>query len=413
MLPAPVPVRRPRGLRIPCAALLLGILAAAASAEGAAAQEWKLDTNLSQRFVYSDNLLLGRQNEIETFGSVTTPALRLERNSPTLNLSLDGAFDFARYFDAPGFNSEDQRLRFNASQTLSERASWGLSSRFVHDTLLRSENNENGRFVEDPTELISWDVRPSWTYRLSPVDQLSLSGSYLSNTYDGTDKVDYQYYGGTAQLGHRLSEIDQVTASLSYFRYVPDSTEGDGDETATNTMSALIGYGYEPSERLALSGAIGAGYSIREGVSDGSDDTGLGFRAKFNGRYEITDITSLTFNLSHDSEPGNDGDYETRNRASLGFNQALTPMTRFSLDFQYSDTFDYAGINGDPSDDGADSRFFSVRPGLNWRLTEDVSLAAEYQFRYKLYDDGTDPAMANAVFLNLRWALPTWAWDGY
>lgn len=393
----------------------IGLLPCLASP--APAQEWTLDSDISQRFLYSDNLLLGRDNKIDTFGSITSPHLRLERNAPTLNLSLDGTFDFSEYFNAHGFDSQDQRIRFGATQILSERSSVGLTSTFRRDTLLRTDlNNETGRFVEDPTQLTSWDVRPNWSYLLSPVDRLTVNGSYLSNTYDGNDKVDYVYYGGTAQLGHRLSEIDQVTGSLSYFRYIPDQDERDGDKTATNTISALVGYGYEPSERLSLSGAVGAGYSIREGSGgDGneSDSTGLGYRLKFDARYDISEITSLRFNLSHDSEPGNDGDLTTHNRASLGFDQALTPMTRFSLNMQYADTFDYFGINADPSGDSNESRYFSVRPALTWRLTETVSLAAEYNFRYKLYEEEGDAAMANAAYLNLRWAVPTWAWDGY
>lgn len=385
----------------------------------AAAQEWKLDTSISQRFLYSDNLLLGRDNEINTAGSVTTPTLRLTRNSPTLNVSLDGAFDFSEYFSASDFNSQDQRLRLNATKILSERSSLSLGGGFINDTLLKTELNESGRFVNHPIGLIAWDVRPSWSYLLSPVDQFTLSGSYRSNTYDSNDKVDYTYYGATTQYGHKLSDIDQLTATASYFRYVPDGSRDSGDDVATNTFSALLGYGYEPSERLSLSGAAGLGYSIRESSSgsgqnnDNSDDTGLGYRLKFNARYDISEVTSVRFDLSHDSEPGNDGDQTTRNRLTLGFDQALTPLTKFSLNMQYVDTFDYLGLNNDPSSDGNETRFIAVRPSLSWRLTEDVSLNAEYNFRYKLYEQGDDAAMANAVYLTLRYQLPTWAWDGY
>ncbi len=70
-------------------------MAICAGGSSVSAQEWKLESNISQRVLYSDNLLLSRDREIETVGFITTPALLLERNSPTSHFALDGRFEFA------------------------------------------------------------------------------------------------------------------------------------------------------------------------------------------------------------------------------------------------------------------------------------------------------------------------------
>ena len=98
-----------------------------AGGTSASAQEWKLESNISQQVLYSDNLLLSRDREIETVGFITTPALHLERNSPTSQIAFDGRFEFAEYIDHSDFNSQDQLLNLQVDQALSERAALRLA----------------------------------------------------------------------------------------------------------------------------------------------------------------------------------------------------------------------------------------------------------------------------------------------
>lgn len=124
-------------------------LAICAGGSTASAQEWKLESNLSQRVLYSDNLLLSRDREIETVGFITTPALQIERNSPTSHVTLDARFEFAEYIDHSDFNSQDQLLNLRVDQALSERAAFRLSGAFTHDTTIKSEQDVTGRFLDD------------------------------------------------------------------------------------------------------------------------------------------------------------------------------------------------------------------------------------------------------------------------
>jgi hypothetical protein len=380
------------------------------------AQEWKLDTNLSQQVLYSDNLLLGVDREIETFGAISTPSLRVQRLSPTLDLTLSGRYEFSEYLNHSEFNSQDPFIGINVGKILTERNSLAFKGSFSQDSTLKSElQDETSQFVDKLIQATTYDARPSWTYLLTPVDRVVLGGSYTNVSYDSAEKTDYQYFGSTVDYSHQLSDIDSVTANVSFFRYIPDRV----DDAPTDTVSVLGGYSYKPSDRLSFSGMAGLAYSMRDSNdsgdsgSDSDNDGGLGFRLKVNASYKLDERTSGRVSISHDSEPSSEGDQTTRNRLTLGLNHKLTPLTTFSVNLDYVDNFDYAGMGARTEDDDRESRYASVRPAIAWELTEDVSLVAEYRYRYKLYDDNGDSAMSNSVFLTLKYALPTWAWDGY
>ncbi len=384
------------------------------------AQEWKLDTSLSQQALYSDNLLMGIDREIETFGAISTPSVRLQRLSPTLNLALNGRYEFSEYLNHSEFNSQDPFVGLSVGKILTERSSLAFRGSFSQDSSLKSEQqDETSKFIDKLVQSTTFDARPSWTYLLTPVDRVVLSGTYTDVSYDSTEKTDYQYFGSTLDYNHQLSDIDSVIANVSFFRYIPDRA----DDTPTDTVSVLGGYSYKPSDRLSITGLAGLAYSLKDtngsgsgssgDDSNGDNDGGLGYRLKFNAQYKLDDRTSGRLALSHDSEPSSDGDQTTRNRLTLGVNHKLTPLTSVSVSLDYVDNYDYAGLGGRTENDNRESRYAAVKPAISWELTEDVSLLAEYRFRYKLYEDNGDSAMSNSVFLTLKYALPTWGWDGY
>src|ERR1044071_749790 len=152
------------------------LIATGIGGAGASAQEWQLSSNLQQQMLYSDNLLLSRDREISSFGSITAPTRHLERNSPSGTIALDGRFEFAEYFNHSEFNSQDQFLKFNLDQAISERSGLRLSANFTHDTTLKSEQDVTGRFLDNSFDFINWNVGPGWVYALSPIDQIGLRG---------------------------------------------------------------------------------------------------------------------------------------------------------------------------------------------------------------------------------------------
>ena len=379
-----------------------------AGAKDASAQEWRLDTNISQRVLYSDNLLLSRDREISTFGFITTPALHLERNTPAGQIALDGRFDFAEYVDHSEFNSQDQFLDLAVDQAITERSALRLDASFTRDTTLKNDQDVTGRFLDDSFQFVNWSVAPGWAYLLSPVDEIEVRGSYKKVNYYTDEKTDYQYFGPSIDYSRQLNELERVTATVAAYRFIPRES---GDDY-TDTISTLFGYAYDPSELFSISGGVGLAYSMRH-EDPGNDSDELGYRVKFNVKYVMSDQTSLRASISHDAEPSGDGDQVVRNRVTFGVDHQLAPLVTARFNADYVDNEDIFGTETNTSNEQETTRYTSIRPALAYQLTEDWSLEAQYSFRYRLFEDENEHATSNSVFLTLQYNFPTWAGTGF
>lgn len=401
-----------RALAVTCALAAFALPAMCFEIRHAVAQEWLLGSNITQRGSYNSNLLLTREDETSAFGSITIPEFKLQRTSPTSNIVLDGKFTFSEYINHSNFNSQDQNGALTIEKDLSERSKLGLDASVDRASTLTTDRDITGDFLNRPVHFVAWDVAPSWTYQLSPIDQIRLGPSYSAVDYEPVStKTDYRFYGSSLQYSHALSELAQLTGSLSYFRYEPN-----GLDTKTDIYGGLVGYRYRPSERLSLDGAVGLNYRVRteSGGSSGSDSSSdVGYRLKFNANYDINEQTQASLSLSRDEEPSGARRTVTRNRASLSFNYKFSELTAFDLQASYADNESIGGSDSDSESSEGTSRFFRIGPSAIWRITEDLSLSATYQFRYKLFRADGGSASDNAAFITLRYSLQDQHWSGF
>jgi hypothetical protein len=376
-------------------------------ARSAVAQDWGLKSSLTQRMGYNSNVLLRPDNEISAFSSLTQPQLTLSRAGPSSDVSLEAKFPYIAYFGHSELNEANQFAKLKATKALSERSLLGFDGNFAHDTTIEADDADNGddgeatgRFVTTPIKFIKWDASPSWQYLLSPIDRLRLSARYLQTDYDSREKTDYRNYGPTVSYSHDLSELASVFGQLDYSRFEPD----DEVNTVQDVYGGLVGYDYHPTERFSISGGAGLNYNVTH--SDDSDSSGeIGYRFQFAMNYQINDQTNANVTLSRDTEPTGDGEARTRNRGSLGVSYKMTETTSFLLDGSYID-------DQKTQSNSEVSRRFLVRPSVKWDITEDLSLQASYQFRYKTFES-SGSAMDNAAFITLRYALPDLHWSGF
>jgi hypothetical protein len=390
------------------AGVVATVIAAQAFTNGAQAQDWSLSSSISQSGTYNSNLLLRPDDKLSTFGTVTKPALKLERDSETSSVALTGVFKFAEYFGHSDLNSDSELVNLNASKLLSERSQLGFSGDYNRDTTLSSDEDITGKFLTKQVRFRQWDANPSWSYALSPIDRLTLTGSYLSKDYDSLQKVDYQYYGGNAEYSHQLSELAAITGSISYFRYDADNPPQD---STNDIYGALVGYKYAPTERFYVSGSVGLDYDVTKSDSPQQDRGDVGYRLKFDLGYQISDQTKARFLLSHDTEPSGDGTQVTRTRGTLQLSYALSELTTLALDANYVDNDNYFGERTSRTTEGL-TRYYALKPSLTWDITEDLSLSASYQFRYKtLQSQGN--AIDNGAIVTLRYGFPDLHWTGF
>jgi len=393
---------------IRAAVITAAVFALAGFAKPSLAQQWSLTPSISQKGFYDDNLLLNPSRKLSTFGSVTTPILKVQRTSPTSTVELTAQFPYSAYFGHSNLNAADQLVDLNANDALSERSTIAFTGDFQHDTTLRSEQDVNDQFLAKEIRFTRFDASPSWTYLLGPIDQVTLSGSYSDVNYATAGKTDYRYYGPQIAYQHQLDELSAITGSLQFNRFEPN----DPFNTRTNVYGGLVGYSYKPSERLSVSGSVGMSYNVTTS-NIASEDDSLGYRLKFDLNYMMSDQTRLIVSLSHDSEPSGDGRQITRNRGRVGFKYSLNELTTLGLDSNYSDNEDYFGLqNNTNSSSQKLSRYFSVGPSVSFQITEDLSLVAQYQYRHKIFQSSGGSATSNAAFLLLRYDLPTLNWGG-
>jgi hypothetical protein len=389
-----------RALALACGLLVFGFLATCFETRAALAQDWSFESNLSQRMGYSTNVLLNPRNEISAFSSQTTPAFKLKRAGPTSDISLGGRFEFTEYFDHSELDTKDQFVDLDVKKVLSERSTLGFEGNFAHDSTTENDDEATDEFVTKQIQFIRWDVSPSWEYLLSPIDRMKLSARYLQTSYDSNEKTDYRDYGPTFIYTHDLSELASVFGQLDYSRFEPDDDEGSDQDT----YGGLLGYSYHPTERFNISGAAGLNYNVTH-ENDSKNSGEIGYRLQFGLDYQIDEQTKANVTLSRDTEPTGDGEARTRNRGSFTVSYQMTEMTVFSLDGSYID--DQQTENNDQV-----SRRVQVRPGVSWDVTEDLTLSAFYQFRYKTFED-SGSATDNAAFITLRYALPDFHWSGF
>jgi hypothetical protein len=389
-----------RALVLALGLLVFSLLAMGFATKAALAQDWKFESNLSQRMGYNSNLLLRPDHEISTFSSQTTPELKLSRAGPTSDIALTGRFPFNEYFGHSELNEANQFATLNSSKALSERSQLAFDARFAHDTTTESDDEATGEFLDKQIRFFRWNVTPSWQYLLSPIDRVRLSANYLQTTYDSNEKTDFRDYGPSATYSHDLSELAAVFATIDYSRFEPDEEV----ESSEDTYGGLLGYSYHPTERFSLTAAAGLNYNVNheEGSKDQSD---IGYRFQFNMDYQINDQTKATVALSRDTEPSGEGAARTRNRGSVGVSYKMTEMTTFSLDGSYID-------DQQTQSNSSVSRRIQVRPGVQWTITDDLSLQAYYQFRYKTFES-SGSAIDNGAFITLRYALPDLNWSGF
>ena len=285
-------------------------------------------------------------------------------------------------------------------KAFSERSTLRFNGSFDRDTNLESDEDATGNFVNDAIRFVRWDANPSWQYLLSPIDRLGLSARYQQVDYDTSEKTDYRDYGPNITYSHDLSELASVFGSLDYSRFEPDDEEG----RTQDTYGGLLGYDYHPTERFKISGAAGLNYNVSHDESSNSSGD-IGYRFRFSMNYLINDQTQANVTLSRDTEPSGEGRVRTRNRAIVGLSYQMTEMTDFTLDASYLDD-QKTGSNSSVSNR------LSVRPAVRWRITEDLSLQASYQFRYKSVES-SGSAVENAAFITLRYSLPDQHWSGF
>lgn len=375
-------------------ALLGALFLLPLAAAPAGADEYSIEPQLQTSVVANDNIKLSTGEKTEAVGGILSPQVRFGFQDSTTDLSLTTRADFNGYVVNSDLSSIDNRVTFHGGYR-TERSYLALDADYNRDTIFENVEDTDVEFV-DKARVETITVNPSYTYELSPRDQLGLEAGYLDRSYSGDENslTDYQYYTGGIDWTHDLTEIDELSVGVNYGHFDP---EGSEDQQA-DIVDLQLGWAHEFTQRLRTRIAAGPSYIAYE---DSKDDIGYNVDARLT--YDLDTRTVVSLNYTLRTEPSSRGEV-TENRSRLGF----TASHDISEDVTLRLASNFVGKETGSS---SDTSSFSVQPSVIWHVSREVDLSLSYQYRYKDTDSPDDNASSNAGMLTLVYRPDRMTWS--
>lgn len=214
-------------------ALLIASLASAAAntqdgdGRGVQLGPFRAIPTLGVTFEHDDNVLRTRSNEIDSFVTIISPGIQLERGDEASGMVLGYEADIGRYADASSENYEDQRVYAQVRRAQSARLRMGASAEHLRGHDFRGETGaQQGGVVVGPGGNL-----------LVPEPDKFRRNSLLGN-------VEYGAEGARAMLGGQVGYEDTTyrnNRSFTQFR----------DHDATS-FGLDFGWRIAPKTRLTL-----------------------------------------------------------------------------------------------------------------------------------------------------------------
>ncbi len=375
------------------------------SSDEALAAEWGLTPSVNTQVFYDDNLLLGTQNKIGTWGSVVSASLALSRKMENTSLIFTDRIAARHYdnYDTPDTNDNYMNLSYGYN---AERYSLSLNGGYSRESTITSELDDTGR-VQVVRKVNQTTLAPSFNYQISPRSSLSVSLSHQEKNYDApiTEFSDYTVDVVNANYSYAVSESTRLQAVLT--RSKVDTPDGAfrfvGVGTLSQTDNYQLGLEYQLAENLNIS----ALYGKRDTQQDIEVNGSLFATETSQGSVYNIAVTktlargTLKLQATRDYSPsGNGVVYETDN-ANLNMQLMLDQRHGLNLDIAYLDrkasstTFTAIG-----------RKYYRIQPGYYWNMSENWVLSTYYRYSRQQYDDNTAAAESNLVSINLAYSWP-------
>ena len=396
---------RPTGLRPRCRSVLptwkLAAVAAVAVLglpqalpSDAIAQSLKADFTVREWLEYDDNTLLTRQDPKSVLGSTTSPQLKLSAETPTVSSDLTGRVDL-RLFDDSQFNSTDFHLK--SDNTLrGEVTELGLDAAVDYDTVRTSELDSGVRVVSG-VDRFRWNVRPGFSYSLTPTDRVAATANYNRTEYlsdDSNEFIDFQTFSLNPEIRHAFGPLDTGFVMVMTDRY--ETLEGPS--VTIDTVGPVAGWTHRWNELIEIGGYVGWRVSFSK-LEGRSTETSNGLSANLSWTYR-DEADRFSVRAGRSISPLSNGTQVQSDTVSGSWNHRINERISTTLDAYLRHNSDLDG------GDGNDSTYFQVWPKLQYDLTENWNLTPSYRYRTISRDDGND-ADSHAFLVNITYDLDT------
>lgn len=364
------------------------------------AADWQLGASLTEEFVFDDNIRLEAGSPDAVWGLSTRPQVSVEGRSPRFDLGFNAGLDYSFFEGQDNLDSFDQNAGINATLR-QQRGALGFSGQFQRATTRTTEVDDTGTVLSDRVRL-SFSGGPSWSYRVTPANQVGLRATVTHVTFDTNALNDFNNYSGGPFWSHQLTQKDTIELSGTYSRF--ERRTGLDLKSDTAAGSAKLSHKFTPR----LDGFMNAGgryvrtmEDVFNGVSIVSrTDESAGFSAGA-GLTLKSERASVTATYTRSASPSGSGRLQERDVIGLSGRYKVSPLFTANLRTTY--------FRQDAIDDGVDTKreFVSAEPGVTWTFHRDWDLRMSYRFRTQTLGDGGERVFSNAGLASVTWRLPT------
>ena len=395
---------RPRNVNGWITSWLLLAGTAALDASTAYSADWGIEPRVELGAIYNDNYEMATLDgtELEVYGPLLDAQVTFRRSGPIDDLSLVPRI-LATYFpDEKDHDYTDYHLTGSWLHR-GERTRSDFRARWSHETVFQSElpgtgiigdlgdpdEGDTGRVtVRDSRDYFTF--REELSYRLSDRTTLEGGAGYQVAEYDQTDptaRTNFKNLRGFAGLGWALSPTSTIKLLASAAQFEPDS----GDDKTTYTGG--LEWRRVVSESQRMYARAGVRNTDRE---SSSSETGFSGGVGAQWSFEVTDVfVDLTTTL----DPGGTGSLVERDQLRLNVTRQVTPRLDLNVGARL---FRETALGDEPGTDDLDYAAGSL--GIEWRLSQQVALAAKYELLWQEYHNEDSDARANIVTLSMIYA---------
>lgn len=356
--------------------------------EAGRAADWILTPSIETRAEYLNNIFYSPYFKKSDYMLSAVPKLEVTYN--TERTQLGGSLKLAglHYLQNPNLDTINQSYNINASTLATSRLKLNLTASYLSTTnSTESVNVTNVFTIRQRTNYIS--VSPGLSYFLTERWSTDLSYNFNNLDYQYYPLSSYSSHGINMRLNYLYNERTTFMASVTgnYYQYL---------KTADNirALGPQIGFNIKLYENWEITFLGGANFTQVEQSTAATSSNNIDSFTQFpqiqkEKTFSVNPFFNISskcrwekgwFNLTYtrSQSPGTFLNQSQYNYFNLTLSQDMTERLNFTI-HPYFNITAYQGA----SNLNYDQYYFGISPKITYKLTEKVSIGANYNIGYR------------------------------
>jgi len=364
----------------------------------AKAAEWKIDASIKQNISFNDNVRM-RKNAKGSFIYQLIPSVNLSYKTDVSGIDARVDYGVQRYLSIKTLNRNSQRYKLKGYY-LTQKSYWGLNLFLSRQPARNSAVQDSGNFGSN-AEKLTRSIAPLFSYKLTEINTLTLSSSYLATRYSTNDFSDYTNSNINLAWEHQWTTRYSNSLSVFYSSFNSINLKNNlTRKTSSKSYGINLSSTYWWSENLQILSTWGIRMIASENTAANNllKKESFGFLSNTVIKYKGENYL-LTFNLNRSLTPSSRGRLNEQNRIGLNLNYNISERlsTRIQGNYQTSQS---ASSNANKT---STRKNLSLQSSLNWKMARDWTISASYRYRQQDRDVENSKAASNSFMLSINY----------